>query len=242
MGTLSTWELRKRLAEDGGGVSDSGIADWVKWGILRKPEDRRWSEADVTRARRARALASDVRSLPRRALVLYHEDPTYPMRADKLRAAMQAVAPTVTAPVRKVRRIEEASRLRYEASVPARAVRRSQSRMRRFPEKQQWSKILDRFSDPDFERMVQYTRSEAIALHLSPAVQHAGILATTPFEEVWLLLTLMQLRIGSREHDETSSDPQEAQGLPRRLAPSGSATYREDCSTCAPSLAPPVTP
>lgn len=190
MGTLSTWELRKRLAEDGGGVSDRGIAEWVQWGLLREPVGGRWSDDDLARAREVQGLASETRPLPRRALRLYGEG--YPMPPNKLRDAMKAVASTVTAPARKIRRVEDAIRLRYETVGPTAPRRRTDRRAWRHP-KDRWIATLDRFNDADFERLAQYAYSEAIALHLSPAVQSAGILSDVPFEEVWLVLTLMQL-------------------------------------------------
>lgn len=193
MGTISTWELREQVREDGGRASDEAIAGLVRWGILREPEDGRWSDNDVKRAREARALAQDIRSLPRRALRLYGRG--YPMPPDKLRAAMKAVAPTVTAPAKKVRRVGDALRLRYEVTGPDRSVRHTRRRVWRLPQVQ-WADTLNRFSDHDFETIAQYTRSEAIALDRNPAVQAAATLSDASLEEVWLVLTLMQLTVG----------------------------------------------
>ncbi len=53
MGSISTWELRARVRDDGGRASDVEIAGFVEWGILRKPDDGRWSETDVARAKSA---------------------------------------------------------------------------------------------------------------------------------------------------------------------------------------------
>jgi hypothetical protein len=116
------------------------------------------------------------------------------MPPKKLRAAMKAVASTVTAPARKIRRVEDAIRLRYETVGPTAPRRRTSRRTWHHP-KDLWVATLSRFDDADFERLAQYTYSEAIALHLSPAVQSAGILSDVPFEEVWLVLTLMQLTV-----------------------------------------------
>lgn len=191
MTTLSTWALREQVREDGGRASDGEIAGLVRWGILRDPEDGRWSKVDLERARRARSLAKEVRSLPCRALRLYGMG--YPMQPDKLRAAMKAVAPTVTAPARKVRRIEDALRLRYGATGHGGIIRRA-GRTWRLPT-ERWPEILSRFNDADFERIAQSSRSDAIALDLNPAVQKAATLSDIPFEEVWLVLTLMQLTV-----------------------------------------------
>lgn len=193
MDTLSTWALRVQAGGDDDPVSDAQIVSYQRWGLLRYPEGGRWSEPDVERLREIRALAAEVRSLPRRALRLYGG--RYPMQPDKLRAAMKAVAPTVEAPVKKLRRVGEANRLRYDAAEPARSTRRTRPRTRRLP-KDQWGTKLDRFSDVDFERLAQYAHSEAVALSLNPAVEEAGILSDLPFEELFLLLTLMQLTAG----------------------------------------------
>jgi len=192
METLSTWKLREHVREDGGRASDGEIAGFVRWGILRDPENGRWSDVDLERARQARSLKKEVRSLPRRALRLYGMG--YPMQPDKLRAAMEAVAPTVTAPARKVRRVEEALWLRYEATGPKGTIRRRERQTWRTP-KEHWPDILSRFRDADFERIAQSTRSDAIALDLNPAVQAAATLSDIPFEEVWIVLTLMQLTV-----------------------------------------------
>jgi len=140
--------------------------------------------------------------LPRRALRLYSG--RYPTAPGKIREAMKAVAPTVEAPARKMRRVGEANRLRYNAAEPTRPARRSRPYTWRLP-KARWVAILDRFNDSEFEQLMQYARSEAIALGLNPSVERAGILRDIPFEELFLLLTLMQLTAG----DPMSEQPTE---------------------------------
>lgn len=193
MGTLSTWELRGRVVDDRCRASDGEIEGWIRWGLLRDPQGEQWTDRDLERAREVRALAKEVRSLPRRALRLYGTD--YPMQADKLREAMKAVAPTVAAPARKVRQVDDAARLRSESLSQERDVRRARHRRRKLP-REQWTAFLDRFNDSDFERLAHYSRSEAIALSRNPAVQSAATLSGVPFEEVWLILTVMQLTVG----------------------------------------------
>lgn len=193
METLSTWELRERVVDDGRRASDGEIDGWIRWGLLRDPQGERWTDSDVERAREVRALAKEVRSLPRRALRLYGTD--YPMQADKLREAMKAVAPTVTAPVRKIRQVDDAARLRSESFSQDRNVGRARRKQRKLP-REQWTTFLDRFNDSDFVQLAHYSRSEAIALSRNPAVQSAATLSGIPFEEVWLILMVMQLAVG----------------------------------------------
>lgn len=196
METLSTWALRVRAGDDDEPLSDAQIREWQRWGLLRDPEEGRWSELDVERAREVRTIAEEVRSLPRRALRLYRRDGgCYPTPPGKVREAMKAVAPTVDAPVRKMRQVGEANRLRFDAVEPTRRARRNHPPTRRLP-KNQWVSILDQFNDSDFGQLVQYARSEAIALSLNPLVERSGLLRDIPCEETFLLLTLMQLSAG----------------------------------------------
>src|SRR4051812_22038284 len=99
MNALSTWSLRVQAGEVGKPLSDEQIAEWQKWGLLRVPGDDQWTATDVERAKQVRKRAQEVRSLPRRAIRLL--DASYPTEPGRLREAMLAVVPTITAPVQK---------------------------------------------------------------------------------------------------------------------------------------------
>ena len=192
MESFSTWELRRK-AGDRHPLSDEQIAEWQRWGLLRVPQDGRWTEADVGRAKRVRELGKEVRSQPRRAILLL--DASYPTEPSKLREAMIAVVPTIKAPVAKMRRLRVALRVRYEGLAGPRSGRR-QPAERWLPPKAEWTTVLRRFGDYEFGLIAGAAHADAAALTKSPAVVRSGALSGIPCDEVVVLLTIRQLAIG----------------------------------------------
>ena len=106
---FTRYQLRRRAEELGIAVRYGQFATYIEKGLLPNPEEEPWTEeAIVPRFLRIHELEQTVRSLDRRAVVLYLE--RYPVPPAKLRAAMAGMVPTIKRPARKMARVEAADR------------------------------------------------------------------------------------------------------------------------------------
>jgi hypothetical protein len=196
---LTEYAVRAGVRSAGASVGHDQLRDFARVGLLR-PEGGRWPADSVQRVLRILDAGETVRSLERRVILLRNEPLFWDIPAEKLRAALIAVAQRIDA--QKLRRVDRSvayclgqqSRplVRREGLAP-----RSQWKM---PPKREWAKILTdpRIDDARFaERCgVQYSYAGAVLpayvrgsdfdLSKKPAI---------PFEEQIALLTVRDLAI-----------------------------------------------
>lgn len=106
---LSGWGLRQEAEQRGWPVSHGQFTDYRRWGLIPEPVEGRWPTETVDRLVRIRELGETVRSLARRVILLRSEffASAAPLPADKVRDAFAATIPTIQAPKRKMKRLEE---------------------------------------------------------------------------------------------------------------------------------------
>ncbi|MFN8675487.1 MAG: hypothetical protein U0Z70_03825 [Thermomicrobiales bacterium] len=189
MGTFSTWELRTARGERAA-LSDEQIEQWTYWGLLRTPADGTWTEEDIKRTSQILALKGKVRSLPRRAVVLF--DARYPTDPGKLRRAMIAVLPAISRTMHKMWQIDEALRTRREGVNAPLSPKQRRSARWRVPV-QDFKKLLSGFTDEEFARIAGVAYTDAWSLRKHPAVIKERTLEDIPFEELVILLTVRQM-------------------------------------------------
>jgi hypothetical protein len=180
----SEWGLRQAAENQGVPVSHQQFQSYRRWGLIPEPsEDRgRWPQSVVERLIKIRCLHDEVRPLPRRVLRLRSEPEFADIPAEHLRDAMLAVLPTITAPVRKLRWIDDAVH-----ALPGFGGRRHARAGR--PRRTEWETLL-RTADLDVlvNRMAGHVHLLASLNEYGKGTAHD--LRDIPLEEQIVLLTI----------------------------------------------------
>jgi hypothetical protein len=201
----SEWGLRQAAESLGVPVSHQQFRSYRYWGLIPEPSDHcgRWPQSVVDRLVRIRSLHDEVRPLPRRVLRLRSEPEFADIPAEQLRDAMFVVLPTITAPVRKLRRIDDAVH-----ALPGFGGRRS-ARTRR-PHRTDWETLL-RTADLDVlaNRMAGHVHLLASLNEYGKGTDHD--LRDIPLEEQILLLTVRDLAHIQSERDRHEREHESAE-------------------------------
>ncbi len=196
-GMLSEWGLRERAAGQGVSVSHRQFAEYRRWGLLPAPDPTtgRWPVGVVKRLVRVRQLGEVVRPLPRRVVLLYPEFfvTGVPIGFDELREAMAALAPTIRAPARKMRRLHAACRA-WSAQWSPLATARPLPRDWRPPSPTEWVTTLRAAASDIFAERVGVQYHLAALLRDWPGEVEYG-LPVIPREEQVTLLTVRDLAV-----------------------------------------------
>jgi hypothetical protein len=193
---LSGWELRLRAEEETGrSVSGEQLADFVAWGLLPESPAGGWVPTDVERLVQIWELGKCVRPLHRRVVLL--RDVHWPTPPGKLREAMVATIPSITAPARKMRNLYRALHIVSGEMTPSRAGELRVPPEWRLPPLREWQALFDWPNDHELELLAGPVYSQAKAAELHPGVQASGLLTEVPFEELVILLMTRQLTIAT---------------------------------------------
>lgn len=141
---LNESQLRRQAGNKGYPVSGRQLRDFQHWGLIPSPDaDGRWPDDTVDTLVTVRARGNEIRSLPRRVILLRCDG--LPISADHLKDAMRDVAPTIRQPMRKLRRVARARRLLAEpaaAQLTDQEWRAWEQTTGKIPEAAQWPGVL----------------------------------------------------------------------------------------------------
>lgn len=148
--TLSGWEVRQRLTNDGYFVSDDQLDSFEAWGLITRAPDGRWPPPTVGLVAKVLEAATDARLLARRVLRLRADFAIFPIAGAHVRQAMLEAVPTVKRPVRNLNRVARALEVLGQRYAGAPARRRRKQRLIR-PRHAEWRTVLERVSPLEFD-------------------------------------------------------------------------------------------
>lgn len=210
MERLNESQLRAHAAAKGFPVSGRQFRDFRHWGLIPSPDtDSRWPASTVDTLVTIRARGNEIRSLPRRVILLRCDGLSIP--ADRLRSAMRDVAPTIRRPVRAMRRVARARRLLGEptaARLTEREWRVWEQTTWKIPEPSQWPDILDSATEEGIDRRVGI-RWYLAALWMRELGRDTPYdLSDIPLEEMLTMMAIQDVSF-AREHFSSASSSAE---------------------------------
>lgn len=189
----SAWALRQRLAERDYGVSDRQLEVFESWGLIDRGADG-YPAITVERVVEILEAANEARQLPRRVVRLRADYHAFPVPAQHVQRAFVELAPTIRAPAKKMRAVEDAWTLMAARAAGRAALRRR----RRLPAAAEWAHILKRIPPERFELWVAGWYSLASTV-LPAYARDAGMdLERMPIEErVVIVAVLNEVKSGA---------------------------------------------
>lgn len=205
-------------------VSDEQFREYVRYGLIPEPVNGLYPLDTPRRLVCIHRMATEARSLPRRAIRLSATHHFWRMDPEKLRNTMVEVAPSIKSPKRKMRKVEVALAAwsRYLAQTPVLVAPYGLSRGWRPPPQGKWTETLTALDTASFADRAgaQYQ----VALNVLPVFVRSIIvdigvkntafdLSAIPLEEQIVLLTVRDIAatISLREAAQQAERAREAE-------------------------------
>jgi hypothetical protein len=175
------------------------LREYEDWGLIPRSVDDRWPENSLAYLREANRLASRTRTLSRRVILRYLDEPES-IAPDKLRRALIDLATRMKsqAPVKKMGRIKAALAWQSRATLSPGTLDQSARPPRKWstPAQSEWPGLLGRVGPEVIKTRAEFlSHLDTVLLNFTDPEKFPGrpgqaVIHETPREERFLLLTV----------------------------------------------------